>query len=97
MCQVMINVPNEVLYDTHMSASDATEFALRQSSDGWHENQNDYSAFIMEFLTTVYMCYKEPDKRFAVAGSRKVTKQARVEATILNSLTPVSKTDIRNR
>ena len=68
--------------------------ALKQSSDGWHDNQNDYSAFIMEFLTTVYMCYKELDKRFAVVGSRKVTKQARVEATILNSPTPVSKADI---
>ena len=68
--------------------------ALKQSSDGWHENRNDYSAFIMEFLTTVYMCYKELDKRFAVVGSRKVTKQARVEATVLNSLTPVSKADI---
>lgn len=68
--------------------------ALKQSSDGWHENRNDYSVFIMEFLTTVYMCYKELDKRFAVVGSRKVTKQARVEATILNSLTPVSKADI---
>ena len=68
--------------------------ALGQSSQGWHKNENDYSAFIMEFLTTVYMCYKELDKRFAVVGSRKVTKQARVEATVLNSLTPVSKADI---
>lgn len=68
--------------------------ALKQSSDLWHENQNDYSAFIMEFLTTLYMCYKELDKRFAVVGSRKVTKQARIEATVLNSLTPVSKADI---
>ena len=68
--------------------------ALRQSSQGWHENQNDYSAFIMEFLTTVYMCYKELDKRFAVIGSCKVTKQARVEATVLNSLTPIAKADI---
>lgn len=68
--------------------------SLKQSSDGWHENQNDYPAFIMEFLTTVYMCYKELDKRFAVIGSRKVTKQARVEAVVLNSLTPVSKADI---
>lgn len=68
--------------------------ALAQSSQGWHENQNDYSAFIMEFLTTVYMCYKELDKRFAVIGSRKVTKQARVEATVMNSLTPISKADV---
>ena len=68
--------------------------ALKLSSEGWHENQSDYSAFIMEFITTVYMCYKELDKRFAVVGSRKITKQARIEATILNSLTPVSKSDI---
>ena len=40
------------------------------------------------------MCYKELDKRFTVVGSRKVTKQARIEATVLNSLTPISKADI---
>ncbi len=68
--------------------------ALKQSSAGWHDGQSDYSAFIMEFLTTLYLCYKELDKRFAVLGSRKVTKQARVEATVMNSLTPVSKSDI---
>jgi predicted HTH transcriptional regulator len=48
----------------------------------------------MEFLTTVYACYKELDERFAVIGSKKVTKQGRVEATVLNSLTPISKVDI---
>jgi Fic family protein len=68
--------------------------ALKKSSAGWHENECDYSAFIMEFLTTLYMCYKELDKRFAVVGTRKVTKQARVEAAVLNSLTAISKADI---
>lgn len=68
--------------------------SLKQSSLGWHENRNDYFAFIMEFMTTLYLCYRELDKRFAVIGSRKVTKQARVEATVLNSLTPISKSDI---
>lgn len=68
--------------------------ALKRSSACWHEGQNDYSPFIMEFLVTLYMCYKELDKRFAVIGSRKVTKQARIEATVMNSLTPISKSDI---
>lgn len=68
--------------------------ALLKSSIGWHDNQNDYSHFIMEFLSTLYICYKELDKRFAVIGSRRVTKQARIEATVLNSLTPISKADI---
>ena len=68
--------------------------ALKKSSEGWHENNQDYSAFIMEFITTVYACYKEFDKRFAVIGSKKITKQARVEATVLNSLTPISKAEL---
>ena len=68
--------------------------ALLKSSQNWHEGTNDYSAFIMEFLTELYMCYKELDKRFAVIGSGKVTKKARVEATVLNSLTAISKSDI---
>lgn len=68
--------------------------ALRLSSKGWHENSQDYSPFITEFLTTLYICYKELDKRFAVIGSQKVSKHARIEATVLNSLTPVSKADI---
>ncbi len=68
--------------------------ALKKSSKDWHFNNHDYSPFIMEFITTVYMCYKELDKRFAVIGSKKITKQARIEATILNSLTPIAKSDI---
>ena len=40
------------------------------------------------------MCYKELDKRFAVVHGKRITKKARVEATVLNSLTPISKADI---
>ncbi len=68
--------------------------ALRQSSDGWGTNENSYFPFIENFLSTLYMCYKELDKRFAVVHEKKVTKKARVEATVLNSLTPISKAEI---
>lgn len=68
--------------------------ALRLSSEGWMENENDYVPFMEYFLTVLYMCYKELDKRFAVVGSRRITKKSRVEATILNSLTPLSKSEI---
>ena len=40
------------------------------------------------------MCYKELDKRFAVLNGRKITKKARIEATVLNSLVPISKSEI---
>ena len=68
--------------------------ALRQSSKGWETNENSYFPFIENFLTTLYMCYKELDKRFAVVHGKKITKKARIEATVLNSLTPLSKAEI---
>ena len=68
--------------------------ALKQSSAGWSTNENDYFPFIENFLSSLYMCYKELDKRFAVVNSVRITKKARVEATVLNSLTPVSKAEI---
>lgn len=68
--------------------------ALRQSSKGWETNENSYFPFIENFLSTLYMCYKELDKRFAVVYGKKITKKARIEATVLNSLTPLSKAEI---
>ncbi len=68
--------------------------SLRESSDGWHENHNSYFPFIENFLSTLYMCYKELDKRFAVVNGKKVTKTARIESTVLNSLVPISKAEI---
>ena len=68
--------------------------ALRQSSAGWDTNQNSYFPFIENFLSMLYMCYKELDKRFAVVNGKRITKKARIEATVLNSLTPLSKAEI---
>jgi len=68
--------------------------ALRLSSDKWHDKQNSYFPFIENFITTLLYCYKELDKRFSVVNAKKVTKQERVEATILNSLLPISKQEV---
>lgn len=68
--------------------------ALRASSEGWHTNENSYFPFIENFLTTLLMCYKELDKRFAVVQGKKVSKRGRIEATVLNSLLPISKKEI---
>jgi len=68
--------------------------ALRKSSQGWHEGQNSYFPFMENFVSTLMLCYKELDKRFAVANDKKVTKRQRVEATVLNSLLPISKQEI---
>lgn len=68
--------------------------ALQSSSSGWDANQNDYFPFIQNFLTTLYTCYKELDKRFTVINSKRITKTARIEATILENLAPISKAEI---
>ena len=68
--------------------------ALKESSENWHNSTNNYFPFMQNFLTTLYECYKELDKRFAVVNSNKITKTARIENTVLNSLLPISKADI---
>ncbi len=40
MCQVMIDVPNEVLYDTHMNTEDATIFARKMVALGYYTHNN---------------------------------------------------------
>ncbi len=68
--------------------------SLHQSSIGWENGENSYFPFIETFLSTLYMCDKELNRRFAVVHGKKITKKARVEATILNSLTPLPKAEM---
>lgn len=68
--------------------------SLKQSSTGWDTNENTYIPFIQNFLATLYMCYKELDKRFNVVSSNKITKKARIEAIVMNNLTAISKAEI---
>lgn len=68
--------------------------ALRKSSINWHENKNDYFFFVQNFLFTLFACYKELNKRFATVNGKKMSKSARIEATILNSILPISKSEI---
>ena len=68
--------------------------ALRDSSADWHENACRYLPFMLNFIMTLYSCYEELDKRFAVVNSGRITKTGRIEATVLNSLTPMSKSDV---
>lgn len=68
--------------------------ALKKSSEGWHDNANDYLPFIENFIFTLYLCYKELDKRFLTLNSGKVSKTKRIEETVLNAFMPISKKEI---
>ena len=68
--------------------------ALKASSVGWNENAPRYFPFMIDFLTTLHACYSELDKRFASVEAKRVTKKTRIEKTVLDSFTPLSKADI---
>lgn len=68
--------------------------ALRISSIGWDTNSNDYFAFAENFIFTLLRCYRELDMRFSVVNGKKIPKNVRIEETLKNSITPLSKTDI---
>ena len=70
--------------------------ALKDASVDWHGNACHYLPFILNFIMTLYSCYSELDKRFAVVNSKRITKKGRIEATLLNSFAPLSKKDICN-
>lgn len=68
--------------------------ALEDSSEGWHTNENSYFEFMKNFLSTLYKCYKELDKRFSTVNGKRLSKTERIEQTVLNSVLPVSKAEI---
>ena len=68
--------------------------ALQESSKGWHTNENSYFEFMKNFLSTLYKCYKDLDKRFSTVNGKKISKSERIEQTVLNNVLPVSKAEI---
>ena len=68
--------------------------ALKISSEGWHENENDYVPFIINFLQILYKCFKELDNSFTEISLKKAKKSERVEYVLLAAMTPISKQEI---
>ncbi len=68
--------------------------ALKTSSDKWHENENDYVPFIVNFLQVLYKCFKDLDESFTDISLKKAKKSERVESILMGAIAPVSKQDI---
>lgn len=68
--------------------------ALYSSSQKRHENENSYIPFMENFLVTLYRCYKELDKRFSTVNGKRISKNDRIEQTVINSVIPISKAEI---
>lgn len=71
--------------------------ALEKSSISWHENENDYVPFIINFLQILYRCFKELDDSFMDISLKKAKKSERVESILMSAIVPISKQDIMNK
>lgn len=71
--------------------------ALKASSEGWHENCNDYQPFILYLMRILYACYKELDLRYAKDSVRRVPKAQQVEAVLMDAYVPISKAQLCDR
>lgn len=68
--------------------------ALKTSSEKWHDNENDYVPFIVNFLQVLYRCFKDLDESFTAITLKKAKKSERVESILMGAIVPVSKQDI---
>ena len=71
--------------------------ALKKASEGWHENKQDYTPFLIFMMQILYSCYKELDEHFYEASSKGVPKGKLVESILLNTVVPISKAEILSR
>ena len=95
MYKTGVNIGKYVSFEEQINNSkDFYYSSLQNSSCGWHTNENSYIEFMKNFLSTLYKCYKELDKRFSTVNGKKLKKSERIEQTVLNSVLPISKSEI---
>jgi Fic family protein len=60
--------------------------ALQSSSDGWHENQNDYKPFVRYYLGILQKAYAEFESRVEYLRRQGLSKPDRIKALIDNQI-----------
>lgn len=71
--------------------------ALQQSSDGWHENGNDYLPFVRYLLGVVVAAYREFSDRVETVVAEKPSKAARVREIIRQTTGKITKSEIMEK
>lgn len=68
--------------------------ALLESSNGWHEGQNDYLPFVRYMLGVIVAAYREFASRVEILAMKKLSKTDRVNAFIQNTVGKITKSQI---
>lgn len=67
---------------------------LKQSSIGWHTNENDYEPFVKYYLGIIISAYKEFETREHYVSKEKLTKPERIAKVIEQHIGKITKTEI---
>ncbi len=68
---------------------------LRQSSQDWHENTNDYAPFVRYLLGVILAAYRDFSSRVQLMSSKELSKPERVAHVIRETIGKITKTEIR--
>jgi Fic family protein len=67
---------------------------LQDSSNGWHDNNNDYIPFVRYYLGVLQKAYNEFEDRVAYLSQRGLSKPDRIKAFIDSRIGKVSKREV---
>lgn len=71
--------------------------ALQSSSQGWHENKNDYGHFVRYMLGVVLLAYRDFSSRVQTLTASGLSKPERVAQVIKETLGKITKTEIMKK
>lgn len=70
---------------------------LRASSEGWHQNANDYEPFVKYMIQIVVGAYREFSSRVKLVTTSGMSKPDRVREIVKNTLGTITKKEILER
>ena len=71
--------------------------ALQSSSQGWHEEENDYAHFVRYMLGVILSAYRDFSSRVRALTTSGMSKPDRVREIIKDTLSKITKTEIMQR
>lgn len=71
--------------------------ALQSSSQGWHEEENDYAHFVRYMLGVILSAYRDFSSRVRVITTSGMSKPDRIREIIKDTLGKITKTEIMQK
>lgn len=87
-------ISTEKLIET---TKDSYYAALRESSDKWHEGENDYEPFVVYILGVIAIAYRDFFDRTKLIEEKKIAKPNRVEEEIRKHMGTITKAELMER